>query len=183
MFSRNSDRDPTQPPAPPTPGPARPAAISNGTTTTTTTGPSSSGPVGMTSVIGSDLTIIGSGLRIIAQKTLQVDGEVQGDVLGSRVVIGPGGKVTGLVNAEQVHINGAVHGTIKGVDVVLSASAVVEGDIFHHSIKLEQGACFEGRSRRPKDRAELLPNLAGAEQPGLAPPDPSQQGANPNGQG
>ncbi|MGI9408953.1 MAG: hypothetical protein ACR2OV_02685, partial [Hyphomicrobiaceae bacterium] len=68
------------------------------------------------------------------------------------------------------------------VDVVLSASAVVEGDIFHHSIKLEQGACFEGRSRRPKDRAELLPNLAGAEQPGLAPPNPSQ-GANPNGQG
>lgn len=113
-----------------------------------------------TSVIGSDLAIIGTGLKIVAQKTLQVDGEVQGDVIGSKVVIGPSGKVTGLVNAENVHINGAVFGTIKGVDVVLSASAVVEGDIYHQAITLEQGAQFEGRSRRPQERAELVPDLS-----------------------
>ena len=122
----------------------------------------------MTSVIGSDLTIIGSGLKIIAQRTLQVDGEVQGDVLGSTVVVGPSGKVTGLVNAEHVQINGAVHGTIKGVDVILASSAIVEGDIFHQSITLEQGASFEGRSRRPKERGELVPNLSEGVPPGDA---------------
>ena len=156
MFSRNSDQNPNQMPesmpAGPATAPRRPAPMGNGVM-------SGADATGMTSVIGSDLTIIGSGLKIIAQRTLQVDGEVQGDVLGARVVIGPSGKVTGLVNAENVQVNGAVHGTIKGVDVTLASSAVVEGDIFHQSITLEQGAFFEGRSRRPNDRAELIPNL------------------------
>jgi cytoskeletal protein CcmA (bactofilin family) len=34
------------------------------------------------SVIGNDLKIIGQGLKIISQGTLQVDGEVEGDVRG-----------------------------------------------------------------------------------------------------
>ncbi|MGI9521500.1 MAG: bactofilin family protein [Hyphomicrobiaceae bacterium] len=157
MFSRNSDKEPPRVPEqsplpPPPPPPRRPAPLTNGL--------QGSGPgPDMTSVIGSDLTIIGSGLRIIAQRTLQVDGEIQGDVLGSRVVIGPTGKVTGLVNAQDVQVNGSVFGTIRGVDVTLAASAIVEGDIYHQSITLEQGASFEGRSRRPKDRSELVPDL------------------------
>jgi len=153
MFSRNSDKDaPRAPNAPqPAAAPARPILNAGN--------PSTTAPSGGVSVIGSDLTIVGSGLRIIAKQPLQVDGEIQGDVMGSRVTIGPSGKVTGLVNAEQVHINGAVSGTIKGVNVLLSSTAVVDGDIFHQSITLEQGAQFEGRSRRPSDQSELMPDL------------------------
>ncbi len=144
MFSRNSDKDgtrPVQPAAQPAAAQARqpmpsPATASGGTA----------------SVIGSDLTIVGSGLKIIAQQSLQVDGEVQGDVIGTQVTIGPTGKVTGLVNADRVQVNGTVNGTIRGQDVILSSTAAVEGDIFHGSIMLEQGASFEGRSRRPKIR-------------------------------
>src|SRR5262245_43379795 len=40
------------------------------------------------SVIGNDLKIIGQGLKIISQGTLQVDGEIEGDVGGSEVIIG-----------------------------------------------------------------------------------------------
>ncbi|MEM6499740.1 MAG: polymer-forming cytoskeletal protein [Pseudomonadota bacterium] len=166
MFSRNSDKDPvptTQPQPLPTRRPmpqqsAAPAAPSVGM----------SGGSATTSIIGSDLAIIGSGLKIVAQQTLQVDGEVQGDVLGSQIIVGPTGKVTGLVNAERVQVNGAVFGTIRGVEVTLSSSAVVEGDIFHQSFVLEQGAHFEGRSRRPKDRAELVPDLAVSDPNGVA---------------
>jgi len=78
--------------------------------------------------------------------------------------------VTGLVNAERVQINGAVFGTIKGIEVTLSSSAVVEGDIYHQTFVLEQGAHFEGRSRRPADREELVPDLAIAENGAAATP-------------
>ena len=155
MFSRNSDKEPapaTQAPALPT---RRPMPQSS-----PPPAPAVSGGSATTSIIGSDLAIIGSGLKIVAQQTLQVDGEVQGDVVGSQIIVGQTGKVTGLVNAERVQVNGAVFGTIRGVEVTLSSSAVVEGDIFHHSFVLEQGAHFEGRSRRPKERQELVPDLA-----------------------
>ncbi len=116
---------------------------------------------GMTkSVIGHDLTIIGSGLKIVSKGLLQVDGEVQGDVIGLKVVITSSGKVTGVVNAEEILVQGAVYGTIKAVEVKLAASSVVEGDLYHQSLSLEQGAIFEGRSRRVEKREDLVPDLA-----------------------
>ena len=153
MFSRNSDKDPPRLPEQQSPGIPQQRPMP-------TPAPQASGqPASGMSLIGSDLAIIGSGLKIVAQQTLQVDGEVQGDVLGARIIIGHSGKVTGLVNAEQVQVNGAVYGTIKAVEVTLASNAVVEGDIFHQTIVLEQGASFEGRSRRPKEREELMPDL------------------------
>jgi cytoskeletal protein CcmA (bactofilin family) len=95
----------------------------------------------------------------VSRGILQVDGEVQGDVIGQKVVIGPTGKVTGLVNAEEIVVQGAVYGTIKAVDVKLTSSSTVEGDLYHQAFALEQGASFEGRSRRAATREELVPDL------------------------
>lgn len=121
------------------------------------------------SVIGSDLMILGQGLRIISRGSLQIDGEVMGDVVGQEVVIGDSAKVTGLVNAEKVVVRGMVNGTIRGLDVMLSSNSNVEGDIHHKSLTIEQGAMFEGKSRRPNDVESLRPRLDGedatAEQP------------------
>src|SRR6202007_3315607 len=64
------------------------------------------------SVIGNDLKIIGQGLKIISQGTLQVDGEIEGDVGGSEVIIGEEGKVTGTVAAERVVVRGKIAGVI-----------------------------------------------------------------------
>ena len=71
------------------------------------------------SVISNDLKIIGQDLRIISQGTLQVDGEVEGDVVGSEVIIGELGKVTGTVAAEQVTVRGKISGAIRAMNVVL----------------------------------------------------------------
>jgi len=111
------------------------------------------------SVIGNDLKIIGQGLKIISQGTLQVDGEVEGDVGGSEVIIGEKGKVTGTVAAERVIVRGQILGVIRGVTVTLQASSRVEGDIHHMSLAIEQGAEFDGRCRRPADAGELNLNL------------------------
>ena len=114
------------------------------------------------SVIGNDLKIIGQGLKIISQGTLQVDGEIEGDVGGSEVIIGEQGKVTGTVAAERVIVRGKVAGVIRGSAVTLQSSSRVEGDIHHMSLAIEQGAEFDGRCRRPADASELNLNLEAA---------------------
>jgi cytoskeletal protein CcmA (bactofilin family) len=42
-------------------------------------------------------------------------------------------------------------GSIRGLRVTLQAQSHVEGDIFHQSLAIEQGAYFEGKSRRSDD--------------------------------
>ena len=121
---------------------------------------------GAKSVIGNDLRIIGQGLKIISQGTLQIDGEVEGDVGGSEVIIGEKGRVTGTVAAERVIVRGHISGVIRGVTVTLQSSSKVEGDIHHMSLAIEQGAEFDGRCRRPADASELNLNL---EPPGAKP--------------
>jgi cytoskeletal protein CcmA (bactofilin family) len=106
-------------------------------------------------VIGNDLKIVGQGLKIISQGVLQVDGEIEGDVRAAEVIVGGQGKVTGMVAGQQVVIEGKVAGVICGKTVALRSSSDVEGDIHHMSFTIEQGAMFDGRSRRAASDTEL----------------------------
>jgi cytoskeletal protein CcmA (bactofilin family) len=45
-------------------------------------------------------------------------------------------------------IGGRVKGTIHANRVKLNGSAIVEGDIFHRSLSIDENARFEGSSRR-----------------------------------
>jgi cytoskeletal protein CcmA (bactofilin family) len=100
------------------------------------------------SVIGADLTIMGN---LVSRGEVQVDGEVQGDIHGTNVVIGERARITGGVVAEEVVVRGHVMGSIRGRKVLLQSSSHVEGDVFHQSLSIEQGAYFEGKSRRSED--------------------------------
>ena len=159
MFTRNSSAEPKR---------LEPVNVNAGTNANNATNanlnvpqrrPATSTEAGPKSVIGNDLKIIGQGLKIISQGTLQVDGEVEGDVGGSEVIIGEKGRVTGTVAAERVIVRGQISGVIRGVTVTLQASSKVEGDIHHMSLAIEQGAEFDGRCRRPADAGELNLNL------------------------
>jgi cytoskeletal protein CcmA (bactofilin family) len=110
-------------------------------------------------VISNDLRIIGQGLKIISQGTLQVDGEVEGDVIGNEIVIGEMGQVTGTVAADRVTVRGKVAGAVRAATVTLQSSARVEGDIHHMQLAIEQGAVFDGRCRRPTSPSELNVDL------------------------
>jgi len=150
MFTRNSTAEPAPiVPLKPTskPAPSRPPQLRSGS--------SEAGK----SVISNDLKIIGQGLKIISRGTLQVDGEVEGDVGGAEIIIGEQGKVTGTVAAERVIVRGRISGVIRAMTVALQASARVEGDIHHMSLAIEQGAEFDGRCRRPTNASELQLDL------------------------
>lgn len=100
------------------------------------------------SVIGPDLSISGN---LVSRGEVQIDGEVQGDIQGLNVIIGERARITGGIAAEEVVVRGHVLGSIRGRRVMLQATSHVEGDIYHHTLAIEQGAFFEGKSRRSED--------------------------------
>ena len=103
---------------------------------------------GTASVIGPDLLIEGN---LTSKGEVQIEGEVQGDVRGTNVVVGEKARVTGSIIAEECILRGHVLGTVRGRRVLLQATCHVEGDIYHQTLAIEQGAFFEGKSRRTDD--------------------------------
>jgi cytoskeletal protein CcmA (bactofilin family) len=100
------------------------------------------------SVIGADLTIIGN---LVSKGEIQVDGEIQGDLHGTHVIVGESSKITGGIVGDEVIVRGTVLGSIRGNRVALQSSSRVEGDVYHQTLAIEQGAYFEGKSRRAED--------------------------------
>ena len=103
---------------------------------------------GVASLIGADLTITGN---LESKGEVQIEGEVQGDIHAQRIVIGERAHITGALIAEEVVVRGNVQGSIRGNSVTFQSSSRIEGDVFHKSLAIEQGAFFEGKSRRSDD--------------------------------
>jgi cytoskeletal protein CcmA (bactofilin family) len=117
---------------------------------------------GASSVIGPDLTITGN---LESQGEIQIEGEVQGDINAARIVVGEGACITGSLLADNVIVRGNIAGSIRGNSVTLQSNCRVEGDVFHRSLAIEQGAFFEGKSRRSEDPTAVQ-RMAG----GIPPP-------------
>ncbi len=114
------------------------------------------------SQIGSDLTVVGN---LLSKGEVHIDGEIQGDVHAANVVVGESARITGGLVADEIIVRGTVMGSIRGKRVVLQSSSKVEGDIFHSQLAIEQGAFFEGKSRRSDDPT------AGVQRPDLPLPN------------
>jgi len=84
------------------------------------------------------------------------EGEVQGDVHAQHIVIGEQARIAGALIAEEIVVRGNVQGSIRGNAVTFHSSSRVEGDVFHKSLVIEQGAFFEGRSIRSEHPMSLL---------------------------
>jgi cytoskeletal protein CcmA (bactofilin family) len=141
----------------PTPSAVPPPIVSSGSSKPMSAG----GRTGAPSVIGPDLIISGN---LVSKGEVQVDGEVQGDIHSSYVVIGEKARITGSVIADEVVVRGQVMGSIRSKRVMLQATSHVEGDIHHSALAIEQGAFFEGKSRRSDDPT------AGVQRPELSAP-------------
>ncbi|MGV1014752.1 MAG: bactofilin family protein [Methyloceanibacter sp.] len=132
----------------------RPAAFTKSSTSSTKMVPS---------IIGEDLSITGN---VTSKGELQVDGEIQGDIHCGSLLLGDKSQVIGGLIAEDVVVRGRVVGSIRGLRVTLQSQAHVEGDIFHQSLAIEQGAYFEGKSRRSDDPlAEIKVSTSRSEKP------------------
>jgi cytoskeletal protein CcmA (bactofilin family) len=100
------------------------------------------------SVIDAWLTITGN---LQSEGEVQVDGQIHGDIRCAHLTVGRDAMVNGNITAEEVVVRGKVTGTIRANRVILQDSAHVESEIFHKKLSIEEGACFEGMSRRRED--------------------------------
>jgi cytoskeletal protein CcmA (bactofilin family) len=126
----------------------RPATFAKGPSPSASSSANSNASKMVPSIIGEDLAILGN---VTSKGEIQVDGEIQGDIHCGSLLLGDRSQVQGSVIAEDVVVRGRVVGSIRGLRVTLQSQSHVEGDIFHQSLAIEQGAYFEGKSRRSDD--------------------------------
>lgn len=141
--------------APPSPAmpTASPAIASRTTAPTAANSPGSANP----SYFGNDLTIKGN---IESKGEIQIDGDIEGNINCQSLVIGEKAFVKGgNIIAEDIVVRGEVNGTIRGIRVTLESSSKFEGDVYHKTLAIEQGALFEGKSRRADDPIGSAPAI------------------------
>lgn len=138
MFSKTAD--PTV--APPSPGVPRPAAAGSNP------GPGlGSGSNTGRSVLGADLRITG---EITSTGSVEILGEIDGNITAQGLIIGQGGRVRGSVAAGTVEVKGALDGKVACESFTLRATAVVKADVTTAGIVIESGASIDGRFLKPK---------------------------------
>ena len=95
--------------------------------------------------LGKDIKISG---KIITEGELQIDGIVEGEIEAIKLVIEQSAKIIGSVSSEDLVIKGRIIGPVYGKKVRFGATARVEGDTFHETIAIEDGAYYEGSIKR-----------------------------------
>ena len=89
-------------------------------------------------------TVIAKGLKIVGSVTaeglVEVNGQIDGELHCTSLVIARGAHVNGIVVSERVVVDGKVEGPIQGGDVLLKSQAHVVGDIYYQSLAIESGA-------------------------------------------
>ena len=121
------------------------------------------------SSIGSSMSIVG---HVVCTGQARVYGRVEGELRVSDLLLGDGAQVEGDIVAQEVTIRGHVKGTVRALKVRLEDGATVEGDIFHRSLSIEEGAMFEGTSRRvenPTNAPSSIPEEIPQPRPAAAP--------------
>lgn len=99
------------------------------------------------SVLAQDLKITG---EISSAGTVEVLGEVDGNISARGLIIGSEGRVSGLVQAETVEVRGVLDGAVATQGFTLRAAAQVKADIAYTALVIESGAQIEGNFTRNK---------------------------------
>lgn len=104
-----------------------------------------SGQPAVLSILSSDLKVEGD---IVSEGDLHISGSVTGDVVARKLTLDEGASITGSVEADVAVIGGNLAGRLTATSVTLGNTAQITADVNHVSLVIEQGAVFQGFSRR-----------------------------------
>ena len=76
---------------------------------------------------------------------VEFGGEITGDLTVDVLIVTSTGTVEGNVRARSVTVEGRLNGTIAAINVSLSPTAIVKGEIEAEVIRIDFGAQVEGR--------------------------------------
>jgi cytoskeletal protein CcmA (bactofilin family) len=94
------------------------------------------------SVLAQDLRITG---EISSAGSIEILGEVDGNINAHGLTVGPEGRVTGTVTADVVEIKGRMDGKVNSQNFTLRAGAEVAADVTYTTLVIESGATIEGK--------------------------------------
>lgn len=100
--------------------------------------------------LSADLKVVGN---ISSAGTVEVLGEVQGDIEAKALVIGSEGQVTGKVRAESLEVRGKLDGSAACRQAVLRSTAAAAVQVTYESLVIESGAEVEGKFKHASAKA------------------------------
>ena len=106
---------------------------------------------GAVTSINADTTITG---KVRSSSAVTVSGRIEGELNAETAVICEGAEIDGTVVARELTVGGRVKGAIRAMRVHLLSTAVVEADIFHRTLSIDENAVFEGTSKRQENPSE-----------------------------
>lgn len=96
------------------------------------------------SIIAPDLRIAGN---MTCVGSIEIEGEIEGNVTCGQVTIRRTGSVKGDVIADDIHVDGEINGLVKGKTVRLTESGRVTGVIVYETLSIKDGAYIDGQCK------------------------------------
>jgi cytoskeletal protein CcmA (bactofilin family) len=98
-------------------------------------------------VLAADIRLSGD---LSSSGTVEILGEVSGDISAQTLIVGAEGLVKGSVSAEAVEVRGTLEGKVSCLSFTLRSSAVVTAEVNYDILIIESGAQIDGRFKRAK---------------------------------
>lgn len=86
---------------------------------------------------------------------VSLSGRIYGSLRCHSLMVERDGELEGVIVCDSVTIAGTVNGQIYANSITLKEGCLVEGEAYHQQLILENGAYFEGKSRRHADPQSL----------------------------
>jgi cytoskeletal protein CcmA (bactofilin family) len=99
------------------------------------------------SVLSADIRMSGD---LTSGGTVEVLGEVNGDIVAQTLIVGGEGRVVGTVRAETLEVRGKLEGKAACVGFTLRAAAQVTAEVTYETLVIESGAVIDGRFVRAR---------------------------------
>jgi cytoskeletal protein CcmA (bactofilin family) len=104
--------------------------------------PSRSAAPGGRTVLAADIRLSGD---LGSSGTVEILGEVSGDVTAQTLIVGAEGQIKGSVKAEVVEVRGHLQGKVSCVTFTLRSSAIVAAEVNYDTLIIESGAQIDGK--------------------------------------
>lgn len=93
-------------------------------------------------VLAADIRLSGD---LGSSGTVEILGEVSGDVTAETLIVGAEGQIKGSVHAQAVEVRGNLQGKVHCTTFTLRSSAIVAAEVTYDTLIIESGAQIDGK--------------------------------------